>query len=97
MIRLDKNCHLHLLYWWVAFGLPIVGAQVVQYYKAGDKIDLFVNKVGPYNNPDETYHFYTLPICQPEKVKHKSMTLGEVLKGDRLAYSNFDIKFNSEL
>ena len=52
-------------------------------------------QVGPYNNPDETYHFYTLPLCQPDKVKHRSMSLGEVLKGDRLAYSQFDIKFKS--
>lgn len=27
-----------------------------------------MNKVGPYGNTHETYHFYQLPICRPEKV-----------------------------
>lgn len=37
-------------------------------YKQGDNVTLYVNKVGPYHNPQETYHFYTLPVCRPEKV-----------------------------
>ena len=61
------------------------------------KVELFVNKVGPYNNPDETYHFYTLPLCQPDEVKHKSMSLGEILKGDRLAFSQYSLKFKGLL
>ncbi|GKD66967.1 transmembrane 9 superfamily member 1-like protein, partial [Tanacetum coccineum] len=27
-----------------------------------DKVTLWVNKVGPYNNPQETYNFYSLPF-----------------------------------
>lgn len=37
-------------------------------YKQGDNVTLYVNKVGPYHNPQETYHYYTLPVCSPEKV-----------------------------
>lgn len=37
-------------------------------YKQGDNVTLYVNKVGPYHNPQETYHYYTLPVCRPEKV-----------------------------
>lgn len=37
-------------------------------YKLGDNVTLYVNKVGPYHNPQETYHYYTLPVCRPEKV-----------------------------
>lgn len=44
-------------------------------YKQGDNVTLFVNKVGPYHNPQETYHFYTLPVCRPEKVSLNPVTM----------------------
>lgn len=62
-------------------------------YKKGDKVEVFVNKVGPYFNPHETYHYYSLPVCRPDKIEHKSLTLGEVLDGDRMAYSMYDVRF----
>lgn len=37
-------------------------------YKQGENVTLYVNKVGPYHNPQETYHYYTLPVCSPHKV-----------------------------
>jgi hypothetical protein len=27
-------------------------------------VDLWVNKVGPYHNPQETYEYYKLPYCK---------------------------------
>lgn len=54
---------------------------------------MYVNKVGPYFNPHETYHYYSLPICRPEKVEHRSLTLGEVLDGDRMAKAMYKIIF----
>lgn len=62
-------------------------------YKKNDKVEVFVNKVGPYFNPHETYHYYSLPVCRPNKIEHKSLTLGEVLDGDRMAYSLYDVRF----
>lgn len=44
-------------------------------YKIGDNVTLYVNKVGPYHNPQETYHYYTLPVCRPEKVSVSSVSL----------------------
>lgn len=44
-------------------------------FKQGDNVMLYVNKVGPYHNPQETYHFYTLPVCRPEKVSLCSVSL----------------------
>lgn len=44
-------------------------------YKQGDNVTLYVNKVGPYHNPQETYHYYTLPVCRPEKVSFCSIQL----------------------
>ena len=54
---------------------------------------MFVNKVGPYFNPQETYHYYSLPVCRPSKIEHRSLTLGEVLDGDRMAVSMYHINF----
>ncbi|GMR29960.1 hypothetical protein PMAYCL1PPCAC_00155, partial [Pristionchus mayeri] len=62
-------------------------------YKEGDPVPVYVNKVGPYENPHETYHYYSLPLCRPEKIIHHSLSLGQVLDGDRMADSAFDIKF----
>lgn len=43
-------------------------AEGVIKYKTGDHVTLYVNKVGPYHNPQETYHYYTLPVCRPKEV-----------------------------
>ncbi|GMT32006.1 hypothetical protein PFISCL1PPCAC_23303, partial [Pristionchus fissidentatus] len=63
-------------------------------FKQGDKVPVYVNKVGPYDNPHETYHYYSLPLCRPEKIVHHSLSLGQVLDGDRMADSAFDLKFD---
>ena len=34
------------------------------------QVPVYVNKVGPYFNPHETYHYYQLPVCRPNKVCH---------------------------
>lgn len=57
---------------------------------------LWVNKVGPYNNPQETYNYYSLPFCRPPgKAVHKWIGLGELLGGNELIESQIDIKFQS--
>ena len=33
-------------------------------YEPGEKVNLWVNKVGPYHNPQETYEYFSLPYCQ---------------------------------
>lgn len=54
-------------------------------YNVDDPVPLFVNKIGPYNNPSETYQYYDLPVCHPDEgVKDKLLSLGEVLAADRL-------------
>ena len=32
------------------------------------QVQVYVNKVGPYFNVHETYHYYEIPVCTPEKV-----------------------------
>ncbi|XP_053216445.1 transmembrane 9 superfamily member 1 [Podarcis raffonei] len=67
------------------------------HYQRGDPVMLYVNKVGPYHNPQETYHYYQLPVCSPENIRHKSLTLGEVLDGDRMAESMYEIRFRENV
>ena len=68
-------------------------------YQPGEPVRLWVNKVGPYNNPQETYNYYYLPFCKPdvnEKPAHKWGGLGEVLEGNQLIDSQLEIKYRSE-
>jgi len=64
-------------------------------YNIEDEVPFFVNKIGPYQNPSETYEFYSLPFCRPlaDKIQHKHLTIGEDLKGDHKVSSLYDIRF----
>lgn len=75
----------------------VITVSPVAAYKDGERVPVYVNKVGPYFNPHETYHYYSLPVCRPDKVEHRSLTLGEVLDGDRMAVAMYDIKFNQNV
>uniref|UniRef100_A0A2P2I5S5 Transmembrane 9 superfamily member n=1 Tax=Hirondellea gigas TaxID=1518452 RepID=A0A2P2I5S5_9CRUS len=66
-------------------------------YEHGAKVEVYVNKVGPYFNPHETYHYYSLPVCRPSIIEHKSLTLGEVLDGDRMARSLYKFNFGVDV
>ncbi|URE48547.1 transmembrane 9 superfamily member [Musa troglodytarum] len=67
-------------------------------YQAEDPVTLWVNKVGPYNNPQETYNYYSLPFCHPSKnPAHKWGGLGEVLGGNELIDGQIQIKFQSNV
>ncbi|MED6224706.1 hypothetical protein PIB30_086607 [Stylosanthes scabra] len=65
-------------------------------YHIGDNIPFFVNKVGPFNNPSETYEYYDLPFCQPDPIVRKKESLGEVLNGDRLCNALYEFKFRED-
>ncbi|OIW08500.1 hypothetical protein TanjilG_03176 [Lupinus angustifolius] len=62
-------------------------------FNVGDLIPFFVNKVGPFNNPSETYEYYDLPFCHPDPLIRKKESLGEVLNGDRLMNALYEFKF----
>ena len=63
-------------------------------YQQDDPVTLWVNKVGPYNNPQETYNYYSLPFCRPPgDAPHKWGGLGEVLGGNELIDSQIEIKY----
>nr|GMD04953.1 transmembrane 9 superfamily member 1 [Ipomoea batatas] len=67
-------------------------------YKPDDPVTLWVNKVGPYYNPQETYNYYSLPFCRPsENAPHRWGGLGEVLGGNELIDSQINIKFQKNV
>ncbi|XP_066383487.1 transmembrane 9 superfamily member 3-like isoform X1 [Miscanthus floridulus] len=66
-------------------------------YKMNEPVPLYANKVGPFHNPSETYRYFDLPFCSPEKVREKSEALGEVLNGDRLVDAPYKLDFRFEV
>lgn len=75
-------------------GRTLLGARDHR-YKDGDHVPLFANKVGPFHNPSETYQYYDMPFCSPTDVKHKSEDLGEVLEGDRMVTTLYNVTFKT--
>lgn len=68
-------------------------------YKDGEAVMLWVNKVGPFNNPQETYNYFYLPFCKADPSKddeHSWGGLGEVLQGNELINSQLDVRFKGE-
>ncbi|KAM7265651.1 hypothetical protein ACFE04_003334 [Oxalis oulophora] len=67
-------------------------------YQSDERVTLWVNKVGPYNNPQETYNYFSLPFCHSNNnVVHKWGGLGEVLGGNELIDSQIDIMFRKNV
>ncbi|EPQ02048.1 Transmembrane 9 superfamily member 4 [Myotis brandtii] len=42
------------------------------------------------------YEYYSLPLCQPLKITYKAENRGEVLRGDRIVNTPFQVLMNSE-
>jgi len=73
-----------------------------------EPVHLIVNKVGPFNNPTETYRYYSLPFCRkhvPDEVvkvglhgghrlRHK---LGESITGNRKETSPYELTFKDNV
>ncbi|KAL9229060.1 hypothetical protein vseg_004576 [Gypsophila vaccaria] len=77
---------------------PVLASESDHKYEAEEHVTLWVNKVGPYNNPQETYNYYSLPFCHPSgNPGHRWGGLGEVLGGNELIDSHIDIKFGKNI
>ncbi|KAG4164752.1 hypothetical protein ERO13_A13G036100v2 [Gossypium hirsutum] len=80
------------------FFSPVFASESDHKYQPDDPVTLWVNKVGPYNNPQETYNYYSLPFCHlGTNPAHKWGGLGEVLGGNELIDSQIDIKFQKNV
>eukprot|EP00639_Heterosigma_akashiwo_P013900 CAMPEP_0206363132 /NCGR_PEP_ID=MMETSP0294-20121207/1405_1 /ASSEMBLY_ACC=CAM_ASM_000327 /TAXON_ID=39354 /ORGANISM="Heterosigma akashiwo, Strain CCMP2393" /LENGTH=521 /DNA_ID=CAMNT_0053808409 /DNA_START=198 /DNA_END=1761 /DNA_ORIENTATION=- len=83
----------------VAFTLVHCGENNHQ-YDVGEPVNIYVNKVGPYHNPQETYPFYKLPFCKPQlglATNRKRASLGEILEGHELRHSGFFLAFAQDV
>jgi hypothetical protein len=66
-------------------------------YEEGSDVQVSMNKVWPFSNPTETYRYYDFPFCEPEQIMPHFMTLGQVLRGDRLVNSIYHIDMQKNL
>jgi len=64
-------------------------------YQPGERVDLKVNKLTS-TKTQLPYEYYALPFCQPDTVENVAENLGEVLRGDRIMNSNYDLKMGVE-
>lgn len=58
-----------------------------------------MNTVGPYDNRQETYAYFSLPFCRGQKqsIGHYHETLSEALQGVELEHSGYAIDFRGNL
>lgn len=57
-----------------------------------------MNTVGPYDNRQETYAYFSLPFCQGNKqnIDHYHETLSDALQGVELERSGYSIDFRGK-
>jgi len=90
----------------LTFSLCLIslGDESTHIYSDNEKVILWVNKVGPFNNPTETYPYYSkkVPVCDRatelnvdhnEFHYHRIEGLGSILGGNELKNSGIPIKF----
>mmetsp|Transcript_21913 Transcript_21913/g.46431 ORF Transcript_21913/g.46431 Transcript_21913/m.46431 type:complete len:591 (+) Transcript_21913:196-1968(+) len=74
----------------------VYGDEYTHRYTDGEEVIIWVNKVGPYHNPQETYVYYSLPFCSSrpvDELEHRWDGLGEVLEGNDLISSGLKLRF----
>lgn len=57
---------------------------------------IWVNKIGPFNNPQETYTYNSLPFCKApgmEEPEAHALGIGEILEGNELFNSGQRVEF----
>ncbi len=60
----------------------------------GDKVVLKVNKLTS-TKTQLPYEYYSMPYCRPEKIMPSAENLGEVLRGDRIENSPYEVRLSS--
>lgn len=65
-------------------------------YTPKESVPVYASKIGPMNNPLETYDFFKEPGCPPASDEMKPPSLGQALAGDELYPMNMHIQFNAD-
>jgi len=73
-----------------AFYLP--GVAPIE-YREGSRVDLKVNKLTSVKT-QLPYRYYVLPFCQPSEIHVSAENLGEILLGDSIENSMYDVRMN---
>jgi transmembrane 9 superfamily member 2/4 len=76
-----------------AFYLPGVAPRN---FLDGEPVELKVNKIVS-SHTQLPYSYYDLPVCKPDEVVDKVENLGEVLSGDRIESSSYEIRAGEEV
>lgn len=68
-------------------------------YKDDEEVVLWMNTVGPYQNRQETYAYFSLPFCKGSKtiINHYHESLSEALQGVELEFSGYEIQFKTDV
>lgn len=64
-------------------------------YAAGEKVELKVNKLWSPKT-QLTYDYYSLPVCKPETIEREKENIGQILVGDRIMNSNYELKLGQD-
>ncbi len=59
-------------------------------YADGENVDVKVNKLDSVKT-QLPYDYYSLPVCRPAVIEEASENLGEILSGDRIESSSYDV------
>ena len=74
--------------------VSIVAANEAKRYELHTVLPVVANTVGPFNNPTETYPYYSLPFCiHSGKQRRHKQDLGEVLSGSRKHSTPYEVTF----
>mmetsp|Transcript_29073 Transcript_29073/g.56622 ORF Transcript_29073/g.56622 Transcript_29073/m.56622 type:complete len:584 (-) Transcript_29073:286-2037(-) len=68
-------------------------------YSQGEEVTVWVNKIGPFHNPQETYPYDSLGMCKDESkdAKHKREGFTAMLSGDNLVDSSISVQFRRDV
>jgi transmembrane 9 superfamily protein 3 len=81
-----------------AFLVVVLADEHNYVYEDREVVILWVNMVGPYHNPQETYSYYILPFCKgTDVVDHRHENLGEAILGYELSNSGIGIRFKEDV
>jgi len=62
-------------------------------FERGERVEVFVNKLTSVKT-QLPFEYYKLPVCKPSKIEDAPENLGEVLAGDAIENSLYDIRMN---
>ena len=71
---------------------PSFATPTTTIHQQGDPIPVKVNKLASVKT-QLPFDFYSLPFCRPDKIVPSAENLGEVLRGDRIKNSGYEVAF----